>query len=569
MSFTPTIQQVEIIEEVGNNDVYKIEAGAGAAKTSTLAMVAEAYVVPSLYLAFNKAMVVEAEGRFPAWVDKKTTHGVAYAVFGAGMRNKLNRPTGGYVNVCGTGSEVAKYFKIKNMFSDVGRKITANAIGQAIRETVNSFEYSADGEISGKHVSYSALSKLSKHDGFDRQGYVNTVLSNAQFLWKLRINLKSQILATHDTYLKLYQLSAPNLSQYEVIYLDEGQDTNDCVLDIFRRQQHHGVKLVIVGDRRQQIYSFRGSVNAMAKLPWPQGRLTTSFRFGQAIADLANIVLGNSGDECLKGWDQLNTEVFTPMDYVNIELPKETTRLYRTNAALLFDAVSLIAQGKKVNLEIDVKEFLRLIDSAVALKEGNIAKVKHESLLPYDSWEDLAEEKPGGEIGRVMAIVDGGQHFEVIGVLTRHKNTDNPDIILTTAHKSKGREWDNVVLADDFPSPYNNDGAWIGLNEMEENLLYVALTRAKKWLMMNATLMAIVERHKRKMEDKAESEGLVEVLLESSKQYEDGNHCSGDELKTRLGGVRIFTRPQGEQAGYLHDQMMDDYNGPDQLKGGM
>ena len=83
---------------------------------------------------------------------------------------------------------------------------------------------------------------------------------------------------------------------------------------------------------------------------------------------------------------------------------------------------------------------------------------------------------------------------------------------------------------------------------MEENLMYVGLTRAKKWLMMNATLMAIVERHKRKLEESKPVETNSELVY---------------------AGDGVFTRPQGEQAGYLFDQMMDDYNGPDQIKGGM
>jgi hypothetical protein len=58
-------------------------------------------------------------------------------------------------------------------------------------------------------------------------------------------------------------------------------------------------------------------------------------------------------------------------------------------------------------------------------------------------------------------------------------------VILTTAHKSKGREWDNVILADDYPSPYDSKGRYIGLHEQERNLLYVACTRAKKRLRYN------------------------------------------------------------------------------------
>jgi superfamily I DNA/RNA helicase len=74
------------------------------------------------------------------------------------------------------------------------------------------------------------------------------------------------------------------------------------------------------------------------------------------------------------------------------------------------------------------------------------------------------------------------------------RNTDDPEIILTTAHKSKGREWDVVWLASDFPSNWNNKGEWVGLRDEERNLLYVAVTRARKHLIYNDTVRELIER---------------------------------------------------------------------------
>jgi superfamily I DNA/RNA helicase len=74
------------------------------------------------------------------------------------------------------------------------------------------------------------------------------------------------------------------------------------------------------------------------------------------------------------------------------------------------------------------------------------------------------------------------------------RNTDDPEIILTTAHKSKGREWDVVWLASDFPSNWNNKGEWVGLRDEERNLLYVAVTRARKHLIYNDTVKELLDR---------------------------------------------------------------------------
>ena len=92
MSFKPTAEQQAAINK-GTDELVsklKINAGAGAAKTTTLGLIAEEAPVNSLYLAFNKSMVEEAKNRFPGWVEVRTTHGLAYATFGAQIRAKLS-----------------------------------------------------------------------------------------------------------------------------------------------------------------------------------------------------------------------------------------------------------------------------------------------------------------------------------------------------------------------------------------------------------------------------------------------------------------------------------------------
>lgn len=491
---TPTAEQLVVKDTVKANTFTKISAGAGAAKTTTLSMVAEDNVVPSLYLAFNKSMATEAGERFPSWVKVQTTHSLAYAQFGTMLRDKLKRPVGPYKNVCGTGNEIARYFKIKPMALSSGNVISAGAVGLSIKETVNRFEYSGDFEMTTKHVSFTGAKKVYRDPTFTPEFFAQAILGHAKALWELRINPRSEILATHDTYLKLYQLSKPNLSRYEIIYLDEAQDTNQCVIDIILRQLENGCKVVAVGDKFQQIYAWRGSVNAMEKFDCAEAFLTKSFRFGPAIAHAANVVLDQQ-DFKLEGWENLSTELLG-MENATTEVLGKHTRLYRTNAALISDAVGLIEQGLSVNLEIDIKDFLRMLESAVALSEGNLKDVKHEEIVPYDTWKSLVDEAEmsQGELARLVRIISSHRHYALIGILTSHRNTPDADITMTTAHKSKGREWDNVLLADDFASGYNKEGEWVGFPEMERNLLYVALTRAKKLLVANLVLEEALDR---------------------------------------------------------------------------
>lgn len=498
----PTDEQNNVCLMSHLHRAMKISAYAGAAKTSTLCMVAEEHVVPSLMLTFNKALADEAKSRFPSWVECRTTHSLAYASFGAQLRNKLKRPAGAYRNVAGTGTEIAKYFKTGDFLYMIdgereARKMKAGGVGVAIKETVAKFEQSADEKLSNKHVSTTPCDQILLRDEKSMRAYKYLVLGAAIKLWALRIDLRSDVLATHDTYLKLYQLSKPDLSRYEVLYLDECQDVNEVVLDIFLRQKDR-CRLYAVGDGYQNIYSWRGAKNAMLELDWPEATLSKSFRFGQEIGDLADAILSQDGRKIteVKGWEKLSTKVMHKYDLADNVWDEQYTMLFRTNGALIFQAVDLMEEGKTVNLEIDVSDFTKLLDSAIELKRGNMSKVKHESLVQFASWEECGVEAEAvkGELQRVFNMVENGSVYKILGVLSKHKNVPNPDVTLTTAHKAKGREFDVVILADDFPSPLNQNGEWVGLQDMERNLLYVALTRTKKMLGYNETVKLMIKR---------------------------------------------------------------------------
>ena len=83
-----------------------------------------------------------------------------------------------------------------------------------------------------------------------------------------------------------------------------------------------------------------------------------------------------------------------------------------------------------------------------------------------------------------MSIVDKNKTGMFIKALSSlEKKSSKAQIILTTAHKSKGKEWDHVILADDYPV-----NAILGGNQQEINLLYVAATRAIKTLQLPKSL---------------------------------------------------------------------------------
>lgn len=485
--FKPTEEQDNIVKAFNDTRMLKVNAYAGTGKSSTLQLLANANHKPSLYIAFNKAIADEASEKFPSHVECRTTHSLAFAKFGRDLMHKLKRPKGGYVNVAGTPSEIAKYYSIDDFITpeEDDDDLYANMVAKLVRDTTTRYEQSSDKSIEDKHVPFYTLMEYAKtRPSLDKQAVVKLVKRHAIKLWQDRKNVHSNVLATHDTYLKLFQLSKPKLN-YDIIYLDEAQDTGDSVLDIVLNQDH--ADIVIVGDNYQSIYQWRGAVNAMQKVNCPTEYLTKSFRFGDAIAEVATKII--QPEKPVKGFEKIESNV-GGIDY---DLPH--TRIYRTNAALLSEAVEFLQGGYSVSCEVNTNDFKKLLESAVELKKGNMKGVKHDSIVPYGSWWEMteaAEEEP--ELKRVMNIINKGKQKLFLDSLKHMKRKENADITFTTAHKSKGREWSQVYLAEDFKNP-DRDGK---LPEQERNLLYVAATRAIDTLFINDSVMMMLEADERK-----------------------------------------------------------------------
>jgi len=71
-------------------------------------------------------------------------------------------------------------------------------------------------------------------------------------------------------------------------------------------------------------------------------------------------------------------------------------------------------------------------------------------------------------------------------------STNGASVIFSTAHKSKGLEFDAVQLMDDFPS-LMADSQVDGIDIQEGNLIYVAMTRAKNKLYLNDDIMDFID----------------------------------------------------------------------------
>lgn len=146
--------------------------------------------------------------------------------------------------------------------------------------------------------------------------------------------------------------------------------------------------------------------------------------------------------------------------------------------------------------------------------DGEKGKVRDpfiRSFVSFAALEDYAEIVDDREIKARVKVVK--KHtFKIPRLVSELEKNEQPDanqanIILTTAHKSKGNEWDQVVLGDDFSESVNDSGTPRAspylldkdeyLDWEEANLIYVAATRAKKNLVLNEDLDELMRYFKK------------------------------------------------------------------------
>ena len=480
MKYSPTAEQQAIINAVANGKSLKVAALAGTGKTSTLELIAAAYPDRrGLYLAYNKALQLEAEKKFPSWIDCKTVHGLAYKKEGFKFAGQLQmRPD--YDKIID--SLDIEDFKATR---SIGRKkisIELNAYKQIAlcREILRYFTFSNQMTIERQNFEWFFKKELNElfPDFYQNKNMTNCfesmiekILTETQKIWDQQRSSQSEVVpANHDTYLKIYQLSRPRIAGYDYIMLDEAQDANPCILDILANQN---CQVIYVGDEHQQIYEFRGTVNAMQTLELPVLYLTQSFRFGDAIADEANAVLEMLGSQSLvKGLPSINSKL---AEIKNVPY----TLLARTNAKLFEKCIIAIQEGYNCSLVADVHKIVLLISSVYYIWIKKPEWVKDERMMRFKDWSDLLEyvdaEDDAEMLGAINFVLTNKTRTLDLLKLIRESGKfleERADIVFSTAHKSKGREWDNVIIADDFRLDNNQD----------KNLYYVALTRAKKVL---------------------------------------------------------------------------------------
>jgi len=465
----------------------KINAVAGSGKTTVLIEYAKRRPRRNriLYLAFNRSVRLEAQNRFTreglSNVDVQTAHSLAF--------RRIAGPLGYKVSSGYRIHEIAEILAIKPVSKDPLSvfliahhvlKFTA-FFCNGVTQKVQQLDYRAT--IADPHAK-----SLVNHYYDHIEKYTRIFLAKMD---------KKEIAATHDFYLKKFQLSKPILG-YDAILFDEGQDASAVMLDVFLAQP---ALKVIVGDVHQQIYGWRFAVNALKSVHFAQHALTTSFRFNENVAGLAV--------ECLRWKERLGEQVSLCIRGVglNKKIASRAT-IARTNLALLKNAIDAVQHDrslKKLYFEGNINSYTYAADGAsiydvLNLYQDNKTYIRDPliaSMGTYKQLTEYAETSEDMELRMLIDIVDayGTQLPALLKKVTALHVDDSrrgeADMIYSTVHRCKGMEYDSVTLADDF---VNEDRIkkCIG-NEKEKpvdrsklleeiNLAYVAVTRCKNFI---------------------------------------------------------------------------------------
>jgi DNA helicase-2/ATP-dependent DNA helicase PcrA len=293
-------------------------------------------------------------------------------------------------------------------------------------------------------------------------------------------------------------------TQYDWVIIDEAQDTNVCRKLLLKVLLKPSGRLMSIGDEGQAIYGFTGAENDSMNLikdmfNCTELPLTTCYRCGKNIITEAKKYF-----EDIEAWDQspdgeiLSTTYDKFLDEVpTMNFSGKDGIICRNNAPNVALAFALIRQGIGCRIEgrdigNDLKKLVRKWKRVTDLTDFTQKLVeffnKEFEKASYAKLQ-LLEDKMDTMIILIERCQSLGQNdlgsLEklITEMFTDADDKNCPDIVtLSSIHKAKGLEWERVYWLGDAqfsPSKYAVQPWQL---EQEQNLQYVATTRAMKQL---------------------------------------------------------------------------------------
>ena len=492
LGFTPSPYQEKIFEFIqhGNgNAVISAKAGSGKTKTCVEAMKLINPKNKVMFLAFNKSIAEELSDKLKDYknVDVRTSHSLGFAMIKCNVDGEVELDEykyRGYLK-----SHLDELSTIKNKRVTHSQLLTYI---DNITELINFARYN----LAQTPNEVKELSK--KYDipiEFDECNVVIKMLE-----WgKSELN---KVDFTDMVWLPVECDMSPKGFQKDFIFIDECQDQSLMSIHLFLKCLKRGTRFIAVGDEKQCINTFCGSseeaFNFMKEYPKTTlFDLPICYRCPQKVVELAqtlvpdikpkdNAISGEIVDNCftsyLKNGDMVICRSKAPLVKVYTKLLNKGIPCYLKGTEYGVSLKKIVSEIDKQELNVSLKEdglFVRLYDNLFdvrnSLMNNNGMDYQDATLSSYVSnMYDMI--KTLEILARNCETRD-----ELLAHIDEMFNENNGGVILSTIHKAKGLEADNVYIlcSSSMPSKLAKKD-WE--KDAEQNLIYVAYTRAKQKL---------------------------------------------------------------------------------------
>ncbi len=463
-----------------------VEAVAGSGKTTTLVMGLTFMEGSKFFGAYNKKIAVEIESKTNSLGISQLTVSTMHAAGFKAWRNFANN-----VKVDDK--------KCRGIFRDAcSRNPQYGPFEDAVLSLVSLAKQSAFGVAAA--ATRADWEQLITHYSIDCLEDDELCIKLAFKVLQASISIDHQVIDFDDMiYAPLIHKS--RIAKYDWVLVDEAQDTNAARRLLALAMMKSTSRMVAVGDEHQAIYGFTGAdadalrlitaATSATKLP-----LTVSYRCPQAVVAYARRFVTHieAHPEAPQGEvAELNVSQLATTAVVGDAI------LCRFNAPIVKQAYAFVAKGipakvegreigeglKKLATRWKAKTFDALLKRLDEYEEREIAKAQaKEQNARVSSIEDSVT-CLRIIIDRVLKVGSAGTPSTLvcaeIDSIFGDDISKGPHVLLSTIHKSKGREWHNVFWLQTGPSKFARL-AWE--LEQENNLCYVAVTRAQTKLIL-------------------------------------------------------------------------------------
>lgn len=490
--FTPSKYQEDFFDFIENGTGNAvIEAYAGSGKTSTV--VNSMKLIPKtskcLFIAFNKSIADELGEKLKSRTNcqARTLHGLGLLMLKRNLGSNIEIDEYKYRKYLkGNLSELITSFNNFEKKSEIEEYIEriSSLIGFArynLVSVANDINEIADNY--GIPVSYDECFVTEK---CLQWGKVNTeTIDYTDMIW-----LPNEL-----------DLSPIGLT-YDFVYIDEAQDLSKASIGLFRKCVKPNGRTVAVGDKKQSIYTFAGaSEEAFDDIKnYPNTKvfkLPISYRCAKNIVTYSNTfvpdmearenapdgeIVNNSHIKDIKSGDMVLARTKAPLFKLYVKFLRKNINCYIKGQDIGRNLINTLEKVKEdeLNVKLDkVGVFSVLYDKL--FEDRN--KIIVDKGLDYDdaTLSSYIMDKYD-EITALTIIAEKCKtKTQLISKIYNIFDEANGGICLSTIHKAKGLEADNVYILcnSTMPSKLATKKWEI---EQERNLMYVAYTRPKNKL---------------------------------------------------------------------------------------